>query len=83
MIQTRFKNEMGLIIDKPKPGCGNTNDGNTARRFFGNPEKSAEITGLDVSLIEHFDTLLGLCLLVLTLIMKSLKNMLRKQENYT
>lgn len=57
-IQKRFKNEMGLIVDKPKPGYGNTNDGNTARRFFKNPEQSAEITGLDVNLIKKFDILL-------------------------
>ena len=41
---------MGLIVDQPKPGFGNTNDGNTARRFFQNAEKSAEITKIDVNL---------------------------------
>lgn len=57
-IQDRFKSEMGLIVDKPKPGFGNTNDGNTARRFFGNPELASDITGLDVSLIKNFGTIL-------------------------
>lgn len=57
-IKNRFKNEMGLIVDKPKPGFGNTNDGNTARRFFEKPEASADITGLDVLLIQKFGTLL-------------------------
>lgn len=57
-IQARFKEEMGLIVDKPKPGFGNTNDGNTARRFFKNPELSAEITGLDVTLIKKFAIIL-------------------------
>lgn len=57
-IQAHFKEEMGLIVDKPKPGFGNTNDGNTARRFFRNPELSAEITGLDVTLIKKFDIIL-------------------------
>lgn len=57
-IKQRFKHEMGLIVDKPKPGFGSTNDGNTARRFFGNPEQSAQITGLDVTIIKHFDVLL-------------------------
>ncbi|KAK4884126.1 hypothetical protein RN001_000397 [Aquatica leii] len=28
---------MGLLVDKPKPGYGSTNDGNTARKFFSNP----------------------------------------------
>lgn len=58
IIQDRFKKEIGLVVDKPKPGFGNSNDGNTARRFFANPELSAEITGLDVTLIKNFDTLL-------------------------
>lgn len=49
---------MGLIVDKPKPGFGNSNDGNTARRFFRSPELSAEITGLDVTLIKKFGIIL-------------------------
>lgn len=57
-IKKRFKTEMGLIVDKPKPGSGNTNDGNTARRFFECFDLSAEITGLDVSIIKQFNTLL-------------------------
>jgi hypothetical protein len=33
--QDLFKNEMGLLVDKAKPGgSGTSNDGNTARRFF-------------------------------------------------
>lgn len=32
-IQNKFKSTLGLIVDKPKPGFSNTNDGNTARRF--------------------------------------------------
>lgn len=57
-IQERFKVEMGLIVDKPKPGFGNTNDGNTARRFFENPEQASDITGVDVTLIKNFGTIL-------------------------
>lgn len=38
-IQEEFKKDCGLHIDKPKPGAGNYNDGNTARRFFQNYEK--------------------------------------------
>ena len=33
-IQAQFRGRLGLIVDKPKPGFGNSNDGNTARRFF-------------------------------------------------
>ena len=45
---------MGLLVDKPKPGYGSTNDGNTARRFFYNPNLSSEITGVNKNLIIKF-----------------------------
>lgn len=57
-VQQRFRSEMGLLIDVPKQTAGNTNDGNTARRFFRNPLKSAEITGIDADLIYHFRIIL-------------------------
>ena len=45
-IQRRFKCEVGLNIDKPRAsGSGTSNDGNTARRFFREAEKTAKITG--------------------------------------
>lgn len=53
-IQAAFKKEMGLLVDLPKPGLGNTNDGNTARRFFEDIETSARITGLNVELVRKF-----------------------------
>lgn len=49
---------MGLLVDKPKPGCGSTNDGNTARRFFSNPDLSSKITGIEKNLITHFSIIL-------------------------
>ena len=49
---------MGLIVDVPKAGFGNTNDGNTSRRFFMNPDLSAKITGLDENLIHRFKVIL-------------------------
>lgn len=58
-IQMRFKNEMGLIIDGVKPGYGTTNDGNTARRFFMNYSKSAQITGLEEEVIKSFYIILS------------------------
>lgn len=58
-IQKQFKLHMGLIVDKPKPGFGSSNDGNnTARRFFRDSEKSAAINGLDANLLQNFDTIL-------------------------
>ena len=54
-----FRQEMGLIIDQPKPGgFGSTNDGNTARRFFKEPNISATITGIDEELIRRFSIIL-------------------------
>lgn len=42
----------------PKQGSGNTNDGNTARRFFENSAVTSQITGIDENLIVRFSTLL-------------------------
>lgn len=56
-IQDKFK-QIGLIVDRPKQGGGNTNDGNTARRFFKDPIKSAEITGVNENLIRRFGVIL-------------------------
>ena len=57
-IQKQFRDRCGLIIDTPKPGFGNTNDGNTARRFFKNAELSAEITNLDLDLVKKLHTVM-------------------------
>lgn len=57
-IQNRFKAEMNLLIDIVKQGSGTTNDGNTARRFFENPDKTAAITGIDYDLIRRFAVIL-------------------------
>lgn len=53
-IQTEFRKQLSLIVDKPKPGFGNSNDGNVARIFFQNFEKSAAITQIDSQLIKRF-----------------------------
>lgn len=57
-IIRKFRAETGLIIDQPKPGIGNTNDGNTARRFFADPLLSSNITGIDQNLIYRCSVLL-------------------------
>ncbi|CAG4976575.1 unnamed protein product [Parnassius apollo] len=57
-IQTRFRTETGLIIDMPKSNFGNTNDGNTSRRFFENPKLAAEITGINYELIYRLKVIL-------------------------
>lgn len=53
VVQKRFREELGLIVDKPRQVSGNTNDGNTARRFFYNSTCSSEITGVDEALIKR------------------------------
>lgn len=57
-IQKEFRERSGLIVDVPKPGFGNSNDGNTARRFFKNAEVSAEITKLDLQLIKKIHVIM-------------------------
>ena len=57
-IQTDFKRMLSLSVDKPKQRFGNTNDGNTARRFFEHEEESARITGIDKNLIHRFHVIL-------------------------
>lgn len=58
LIQDRFKDDLNLLIDIVKQGSGTTNDGNTARRFFEFPDKTAAITGLDEDLIRRFAVIL-------------------------
>uniref|UniRef100_A0A1Y1LT63 Uncharacterized protein n=1 Tax=Photinus pyralis TaxID=7054 RepID=A0A1Y1LT63_PHOPY len=58
LIQQKFKQQMGLLVDVVKQGFGTTNDGNTARRFFREYEKSAEITNLDQNLLKRFAVIL-------------------------
>ena len=42
----------------PKVGSGNSNDGNTARRAFGNSELFSSITGVDKELINRLYAIL-------------------------
>lgn len=58
-IQKAFKEQLGLIVDKPKPGFGSTNDGNTAKRFFKNFSISSAITGINENLIKNLGIILN------------------------
>jgi hypothetical protein len=54
LIQKKFRSEMGPLVEQAKPGgCGTTDDGNMARRFFKNPSHSTNITGLSEVLISR------------------------------
>lgn len=57
-IQERFRLETGLLVDLPKSNFGNTNDGNTSRRFFENPQLAADITGINFDLIYRLKIIL-------------------------
>lgn len=57
-IQEEFKTKMGLLIDMPKQSYGNTNDGNTARTFFENPEATSEITKINIDLLKRLKVIL-------------------------
>ena len=57
-IQKQLRDRLGLIVDMPRPGgSGTSNDGNTARRFFQNPQ-IADILELDEKLIEKMHVVL-------------------------
>lgn len=57
-IQEKLRNEMCLLVDIPKSGSGNTNSGNTARRFFQQPKLAALLTGVSEELISRFSVIL-------------------------
>ena len=51
-IQRQFRERAGLVVDQPRAGgTGTSNDGNTARRAFGDPKTFSEITGVDEEVI--------------------------------
>lgn len=53
-IQDKFREKIGLIVDKHKHGFGSTNDGNTTRKFFHSKEDSADIIGINKNIIYRF-----------------------------
>lgn len=50
-IQKKYREKTGLVIDMPKTGFGNSNSGNTSRRFFADPDLAAEISGINKDFI--------------------------------
>ncbi|KAG5874090.1 hypothetical protein JTB14_037920 [Gonioctena quinquepunctata] len=57
-IHRNFKSELGLLVNRPKPGFGNTNGGNTAHRFFNRLLLSSQITVFDEKVIERIKVIL-------------------------
>ena len=57
-IQESFRRELALLVDVPKQGAGNTDDGNAARKFFSNASITSRITGVNEEFIERMDVIL-------------------------
>jgi hypothetical protein len=58
LVQKRFKDEQGLIVDKARTGgLGSTNTGNVARRAFSAPVSTADICGVSVLLVSNLETI--------------------------
>ena len=57
-IQQEYLRRTGLLIDYPQQQSGNSDDENTARRFFRDSALAAEITKVDQRLIERFGIIL-------------------------
>ena len=57
-VQKKLREALGILVDIPvEGGSGNTNDGNTARIFYHNYQKSAVATGICPELIRRFSIL--------------------------
>ncbi|CAH1973696.1 unnamed protein product [Acanthoscelides obtectus] len=80
-IQAEFRAKLSLIVDKPKPGYGSSNDGNTARIFFHNPQTSSDITGVDRELIEKFAIILGVLASGCAIDMEKFASLLEEARN--
>ncbi|CAH1962491.1 unnamed protein product [Acanthoscelides obtectus] len=80
-IQAEFRAKLSLIVDKPKPGYGSSNDGNTSRIFFHNPQTSSDITGVDRELIEKFAISLGVLASGCAIDMEKFASLLEEARN--
>jgi len=57
-VQMALKSELSINVDFVKQGFGTTNDGNTARIFFSEPEVVGSILDVNVKLIQRFANIL-------------------------
>ena len=51
-VQDDIRKALGILVDAPAQGSGNTNDGNTARTFFNNVDTIADIPGTIIILLQ-------------------------------
>ena len=82
-IQQTLRNRMSLLVDIVRPESVNTNNGNTARRCFQEPNLAAIWTEVNVELISRFSVILRTvsCHKVNTHLMH-FKCIVGKQQNY-
>lgn len=57
-IQKAYKERTGMLIDMPRQISGNTNAGNTSRRFFSDIDLASEITGIDKDFLKRIKIIL-------------------------
>jgi hypothetical protein len=58
-LKEKFWSNFGLKINQPRPnGAGNSNNGNTSRRAFQDPQKLATILELEFTLVNNLRTIL-------------------------
>lgn len=57
-IQEQFRKKVLYYIDVLNQGTGTSNNGNTARRFFKDPQITSNITGINEDLIRRFGIIL-------------------------
>ena len=57
-IKLEFRKRLHLLVDHPKVGTGNTNDGNTARVAFRNSFVFSEITGVEKEVIDMLHSII-------------------------
>lgn len=48
-IEKQLEKRLSILVNKPEQSYGNTNDGNTSRKFFNNVEVVSEITGITLA----------------------------------
>ena len=58
LIKSKLREKLSLIVDHPKVGFGNSNDGNTSRRAFENSKIFFEITGVDIEVTKRMHIVL-------------------------
>lgn len=57
-VQMALESKLSINVDFVKQRFGNTNDGNTARNFFSEPEVVGRILDVNVNLIQRFANIL-------------------------